>query len=118
MKSFSPWATVPLPSGSPCPSGRTSMSQPRISSAVGARPMLYFGQLFASGFSPARSGVPIRQAKAAAANNLGNFNILDLTIGQYVPGLDTVVVIDRIDAADLAEFDLGRLHISGLVLHA
>src|SRR5918996_1559556 len=35
----SPSLTLPLPGGRPCPSGRTSISQPEISSGLASRPM-------------------------------------------------------------------------------
>src|SRR6478672_411528 len=58
------------------------------------------------------------QESSAAATSLSDFDILDLTIGLHMPGLDAIVVVDRIDAADLAQLRLARLHIAGLVLDA
>src|SRR5581483_6170853 len=59
----------------------------------------------------------IRQANSVAVSSSSDFDILDLTIGLNVPGLDAIVVINGVDAADLAQLGLGRLHITGLVLH-
>src|ERR1041384_8464973 len=44
-----------------------------------------------------------------------HFDILDLAIRLHQPGLDAIVVIDRVDAAYLAQLGLGRLHIAGVV---
>ena len=50
-----------------------------------------------------------------SARRLRNLDILHLAILVHVPGLDAVVVVDRVHAADLAQFVLARLDIAGLV---
>src|ERR1700682_3464899 len=84
------------------------MSQPATSAGVAARPI-------PSLRSPALADAAASSAQARSAVALGYFDILDLTVALHEPGLDAVVVVDRVDAADFAQLRLGRLHITGLV---
>src|SRR5882724_9892987 len=84
------------------------MSQPAISAGVAARPS-------PSLRSPANA-VPVTATNTNRMRTaLRHFDILDLAIGLHQPGLDAVVVVDRIDAADLAQRVLRGLHVAGLV---
>src|SRR6476660_7873518 len=85
------------------------MSQPAISSFVASRPTPSLS---------AKAGPKLVQRKAAARRALGNFDILSLPVRADQPGLNSVVVIDVVDAADLAQFILGRLHVAGRVMAA
>src|SRR5215471_17730123 len=59
----------------------------------------------------------VANAISSAAPNdvLPNFDILDLAAGFQRPRLYSVIVVDRIDAANLAQGVLARLHVTGLV---
>ena len=79
--------------------------------------------VLASVFSP---GPPANTARAcrrraaaapAAMMSLGDLDILDLTVCLHMPGLDAIVVIDGVVAADLAQLGLRRLDIASVVLH-
>src|SRR5262249_56301606 len=45
----------------------------------------------------------------------GDLDILHLAVGRDPPGLDAVVMVDRVDAADLSQGLLARLHVAGVV---
>src|SRR5262245_2115216 len=126
MYSASPCFTLPLPGGNPWPSGRMSMPQPAISSAVAARPMpscLASAAGCVAGALPAgrRAScarpllIATRLAAATSSNASRHFDILHLAAPAHVPGLDAVVVIDGIHPTDLAQSALGRLDVAGLV---
>jgi hypothetical protein len=55
---------------------------------------------------PAIAGVTKAVSATAAMRVLRDFDIFHLTVGLHVPGLDTVVVIDRVDATLGAKLDL------------
>src|SRR6478735_6148515 len=98
------------------------MSQPAISSGVAARPILSFagaawpasGAVFfgaASAGAKASSSVrqtnklrsfPLSRGRTRQKNASRYFDILHLAILVDLPGLDAVVVVDRVDDADLA----------------
>src|SRR4029453_4025279 len=42
-------------------------------------------------------------------------DILDAPVGQHLPALDGIVVIDRVQAPDLDQFSQRRLDVAGLV---
>src|SRR6187431_2737174 len=117
----SPCFTVPLPGGSPIPSGRMSMSQPAISSGFASRPIPRrlapaAWAACSAFFGAAATPAPARARMAALSNAQSrNFDILNLAIFAHVPGLDAVIVIDRIDAAVFSQLRLAWLHIAGLV---
>src|SRR5262245_238854 len=137
----SPCRTVPLPGGSPWPSGRMSISQPAISSGLRSRPMPRPAVVLATPVLPADdlgaaaistcATQPITRAIAAANPSraklerdpmprsrrsvLRHFDILNLAILAQMPGLDAVVVVDRINATELAQLGLARLHVTGFV---
>src|SRR5690242_17605821 len=117
----SPCFAVPLPGGRPMPSGRISMSHPAISAGLASRPMprclnvsegvcswLAFG---AAATAPA----PIATMLAPNSAPLTHLDIFDLAVLLDMPGLDAVVVVDRIDAAVFAKLRLARLHVAALV---
>src|SRR4051812_23492464 len=121
----SPSFTVPRPCGRPLPSGRIAISQPAISSRVASRPRCKdslgpavasgpplpgFGPLWAQ---PTPTTTPA--ASAASRKGLSHFDILDLPVEQDVPGLNAVVVVDRVQAAILTQLSLAWLHIAGFV---
>src|SRR3546814_2902636 len=113
MTSCSPSATVPLPGGRPAPSGpRTSMFQPAIFSWVAAVPKP--NGLCAAGLVWARAG-RARAMTNRAARLLSDLDIFDLAVGLHPPGMDGVLVIDRIEAAHRSQGFDGRLHIAALV---
>src|SRR6187431_2814259 len=125
----SPCLTVPLPGGRPWPSGRISISQPAISSGLAWRPMPSGFACVAAvclGAAPPTPPAATPSASVAAVNiaivredrESGHLDILNLAVAAQMPGLDAVVVVDRIDAADLAQLGLARLHIAGLVNRA
>src|SRR5215211_4440217 len=87
-KSSSPCWTLPLPGGSPVPSGLTSMSQPAICSA------------------PAGSPKPNRASGVLTAH---------LPAGGHDPGLDPVEVVEGIDPPRLDQLVLRRLDVASLV---
>src|SRR4051794_20201138 len=101
-----------------------SMSQPAISSGFASRPM---PRCFAApvcvtrfdAFGAAATFAPII-ASAITPNRtrLRHFDIFNFAVLLHVPGLDAVVVVDRIDAAIFAELGLARLHVSGLIRRA
>src|SRR6185369_15436855 len=99
-----------LPGGAPCPSARTSMSQPATCSGVATWPTPYWR---GASFFCASAGVAT--ASSATHASLTHLNILELPAGFERPGLDAVVVIDRIDPADLTQRILGGLHVAALV---
>src|SRR6185312_4948561 len=105
-----PSETVPRPSGRPCPSGRTSMSQAATSSGVATRPMPSLPPAAASEASCAVATMAVPNSNPAAKPSLRNLDILDHSVGADMPGLDAIVVVDGIGAAHRAQFLLGRLH--------
>src|SRR6185312_12207847 len=55
-------------------------------------------------------------ARAAAKSvRLSELHIVDAPVRLYLPGLNTVVMVDRIGAALFAQGRDGRLHVAGLV---
>src|SRR6266446_1598647 len=104
----SPCLTVPLPGGSPAPSGPMLMSQEARSSAEIGLPRL--GLCWANaGDASAKSA-----AGAAALKNL-RIDIFHLAIAGHGPGLDHVVVVGAAVAAQRDELLAARLDVSGLV---
>src|SRR5262245_53979099 len=92
------------------------MSQPAISAGVASRPRPNLRSPPCAVTLNARSSSSeMRAALRAAAAALRHLDILNLATGLHQPGLDAVVVVDRIHAADLAQLVLGRLHVAGLV---
>src|SRR5664279_4293238 len=102
-----PSFTEPRPLGKPRPSGRTSMSQPAISSADAGLPKPYCKDAAAAGFeNPQRNaeaqsrtqypmaflGVPAPLCGSTVT--LEDLDIADLAGRVDAPGLDRVVVID------------------------
>src|SRR5688500_2352152 len=83
------------------------MSQPAICSGVAGWPM--------PSFLPCANAGALAMSMSAIASALADLDILNLTVRLEMPGLDAVIVINRVDAADLAQRVLGRLHIAGLV---
>src|SRR4029079_13261360 len=63
----------------------------------------------------ASAGPPSASTSTRAIAGLANLDILDLPVRPQRPGLDAVVVVDRVDPADLAQRVLARLHVAGLV---
>src|SRR5687768_13735095 len=61
---------------------------------------------------PACAAIAIRKA-AVASTCSADLDILGLPIGAHQPGLDSVVVINRVDAANLSQCVLGRLQVAG-----
>src|SRR6056297_2731924 len=107
MNTSSPVQTSPDPSGRPRPSGMILTSQAAISSGSASRP---------SPYSPGHTAVAVALTVSPATSvNLRNFDILCLPIGPHPPCLNTVVVIDRVFAAHLAQLRLGGLDIAGVV---
>src|SRR3954449_11574072 len=49
---------------------------------------------------------------------LAHLDILNLAVGLELPGLDAIVVIDRIDAANFAQLGLARLHVASVIERA
>src|SRR5436305_13811642 len=82
------------------------MSQPAISCGVAAWPMFSLRSV--------ANADPLKSASASSAS-LRHFDILDLAIRLYQPGLDAVVVVDRVHTANLAQLILARLHGTSLV---
>src|SRR5687768_15340095 len=83
------------------------MSQPAICPGVAACPM--------PSLLPCANAGALAASSTAIASVLADLDILNLAVRLEMPGLDAVIVIDRVDAADLAQRVLGRLHIAGLV---
>src|SRR6056297_839596 len=107
MNTSSPVQTSPSPSGRPRPSGMILTSQAATSSGSAGRP---------SPYSPAQTAVAVAlTVRPATRVNLRNLDIFRLPAGPHPPCLDTVVVIDRVLAAHLAQLRLGGLDIAGLV---
>src|SRR5205085_8103912 len=86
----------------------TSMSQPAISCVVAMRPM-------SSLRSPACAANAIGAMVTASPRRLRNLDILDLPVRLHVPGLNAIVVVDRVHPADPAQLGFARLHVAGLV---
>src|SRR5512139_2402981 len=98
-----PCATVPLPGGRPAPSGRTSMSQPAISSFVAALPKpngaaVLVAAGFAGAAAIAKAGTRPSTASAVAAIaapriRSEHLDIVHLAGRIDAPRLDRVVVV-------------------------
>src|SRR5262249_6223205 len=58
---------------------------------------------------------PNARTSARAIDSLADLDILDLPIRPQRPSLDSVVVVDRVDAADFPQGVLARLYVAGLV---
>src|SRR5215475_10891971 len=112
-----PWAEVPLPGGSPVPSGRMLMSHAAISAGSVSFPR--------PGPS-ARTGL---EASARTTTRLGNLDVdmPHLALAVHRPARDAVVVLvretqDWRDLLGLAahghELGTGWLHVAGLVPRA
>src|SRR5215467_9897403 len=70
-------------------------------------------------FLACASAVPAQPAKKAAVSAaLTNLDILNLSVGFERPGLNAVVVINRIDAANLSQVIFGWLHVAGVIHRA
>src|SRR6267378_2734117 len=108
MNTASPCLTVPLPDGSPAPSGPMLMSQEARSSTEIALPRL--GLCWANAGDASAN----RAAGAAAAKNL-RINIFHLATAVHHPGLDHVVVVVAAVAAQRDELLAARLDVSGLI---
>src|SRR6185369_6202539 len=106
-----PSAAVPLPGGNPLPSGGMVRSQSLTSSAVGARPTPYVGIWAATGEAPAAA----RSIPSAVTSRSLYVDIVDAAIGRHLPALDGIVVVDRVQAADLGQFGERRLEIAGFI---
>src|ERR1700759_5031644 len=91
-----PFETEPCPCGSPAPSPpRTSMSHPATSSDVGVLP---YPKRAGSAAPATVTASPIMPTQAARPR-LAELNIEHASVLFDLPGLDGVVVIDRIGAA-------------------
>src|SRR5690242_2826488 len=66
-------------------------------------------------FLPCASAGVLAASSSAMTSALADFDILNLAVRLEMPGLDAVVVIDRVDAADLAQCVFGRLNVAGFV---
>src|SRR5438874_6492073 len=115
-----PCLAVPLPTGRPWPSGRTSVSHALISSTSAGRPRPSLCETLVGSCAAIccadASGIEIAttpQPSPARTKSLANLDIFGLAVRVHQPGLNAVVVIDRVDAADLAQLLLARLHIAG-----
>src|SRR5260370_37874570 len=108
MNTASPCLTVPLPGGSPAPSGPMLMSQEARSSAEIGLPRVGLCSANAGDASAKRA------AGAAALQNL-RIDIFHLAIDGHRPGLDHVVVVGAAVAAQRDELLAARLHVSGLI---
>src|SRR5574343_205246 len=84
-----PRSTLPLPLGRPLKSGRTSMSQAFTSAGVAWRPTPW---KLSKADAPPNTLMP----SATASIDLENLDIGDLPAFDHFPGLDRVVVIDRL----------------------
>src|SRR4051794_24358242 len=85
------------------------MSQAEISSGSAGRPNPIFAG-FSAALAVAIARTPIT---TNATGLLAELDILDLAIAAHQPALDAVIVVDRVDAANLAQFLFARLHIAG-----
>src|SRR5713226_5081811 len=108
-QTFSPFATLPEPGGRPLKSGRTSMSQARISAGVAARPTPGNGASACAGVESDRT-TPVKTG--AQSINLG---IRHFSARVDFPRLDRVVVVHRARPAHLAQLVDLRLHVAGVV---
>src|SRR5574343_425783 len=70
---------------------------------------------FSSNSSWPRSTLHTPLGRAWSRTDLENLDIGDLPAFDDLPGLDRVVVIDRLGVAHLAQLAVGRLHVTGLV---
>src|ERR1700680_1223869 len=104
MKVASPCLTVPLPDGSPTPSGPMLMSQEARSSWEIGLPR--FGPCWANAVD-ARAWTASAAAGAAATRSL-RIDIFHLAIAGHRPGLDHVVVVVAAVAAQRDEFRSAR----------
>src|SRR5688572_19949594 len=100
------------------------MSQPAISAGLASRPMPSGLRAVASGlpawdFGAAEMIPPPAAASASTpmprAASLRNLDILNLAVLVQMPGLDAVVVIDRVRPAQPAQLRLARLHVAALI---
>src|SRR5918996_5487768 len=86
-----PWSGVPLPGGSPVPSGGMLMSHPAISAGVAGRPRL--------GVSWATLDVYAARARITITTAVTlRIDIFPLAGGLYLPRLDGIVVKDGVGA--------------------
>src|SRR5919106_4913498 len=86
-----PWSGVPLPGGSPVPSGGILMSHPAISAGVAGRPRL--------GVSWATLDVEAARARSTITTAVTlRVDIFHLTGSLYLPRLDGIVVKDGVRA--------------------
>src|SRR5262245_56824730 len=87
--------------------------------ALAAIPAAVMTSISALKPSISKRNVPLAPSACAIGPNGGgllrHLDILDLAVLVHVPRLDTVVVIDRIHAAEFAKLGLARLHVAGLV---
>src|SRR4249919_1282980 len=90
-----------------------SMSQPAICSAVARCPIPYLTG--ASFLLCANTGTTSTSDAATVRTCLPDLDILDLSVRVERPGLDPVVVVDRIDPADFAQSIFARLHVAGVI---
>src|SRR5512144_1347766 len=91
------------------------MSQPAISSAVGARPMSKRGSSAAAGL-PCAPAVPVTAHRTNEASSaLSDLDIPHLSIRLHAPRLDGVVVIDRPGTTHGTQLRHARLDLARLV---
>src|SRR3954470_20961826 len=88
VKISSPCWTVPLPGGSPAPSGAMSMSQPAICSGLAGWPK---------------------------PNRVSGVDMTHLPIGRDVPGLDAIEVVEGVDPARFDQLRPRGLDVAGLI---
>src|SRR5580700_9468346 len=110
MKVASPCLTVPLPDGSPTPSGPMLMSQEARSSWEIGLPR--FGPCWANAVD-ASTTTESAVAGRVATRTL-RIDIFHLAIAGHRPGLDHVVVVVAAVAAQRDELSAARLHIAGV----
>src|SRR6056297_1280249 len=84
----------------------TLTSQASISSGSAGRPMPSFSAM-AGAARAEKMAAPIRRSRY--------FDILCLPVRLDPPSLNSIVVIDRVEPANLAKLVLRRLHVAGLV---
>src|SRR5262249_61107363 len=103
-----PRSAVPLPVGSPRPSGRISMSIAFSSSAVGGRPTPSWS---ASGARDAKS-VALQTATKIALRRIA---VRHRTVRGDFPAVNRVVVIVRVHSSYGGQRRARRLHVAGLL---
>src|SRR6185437_11192024 len=110
-KTSEPRSTPPFPGGRPKPSSPASISHPAICSGVAIWPYPKCPGSAAWAKAPAATIMPA----PSISKRLRELNIEHAPVGLDLPGLDRIVVIDRIRSALLAQFRNRRLNIAGFV---